>query len=255
MEYRHIIYEKKDKIATITFNRPEVLNAMNDRMMLEIGTALKNVEKDKKIRLLIITGNDKAFCAGSDLKSINKKIKTLVDQKEYFDYANRNVRDAIEHLSKPVLAVVRGYAVAGGLTIILACDFVIASEDAIIGDRHIKFGLVGPGGEIPRLARVVGVRKAKEIFLTGKTLSGKEAEQIGLVNRAVPRDMIDSAVAELATELVNNSPTAMRIYKDLLFRTIQTDYATAEQLEVSSSLLNMASEDYQKGMKAFQARK
>jgi enoyl-CoA hydratase len=254
MQYLHILFEKKDKIARITLNRPEVLNAMNDRMMTEIGHALQSAEKDKKIHLVVLAGGPRAFCVGSDLKSINKKIKTLSDQRDYFNHANRTVRDAIERLSKPVLAVIRGYAVGGGLTIMLACDFAIATEDAVIGDQHIKFGLVGPGGEIPRLARIVGVRKAKEIFLLGKTMSGKEAERLGLVNRAVPLEQLESTVAEFAAQLVDKSPTAMRIYKDLIFRTIQTDYATAEELEVSASLLNMASEDYQKGMKAFQSR-
>jgi len=255
MQYRQIIYEKKDTIAKISLNRPEVLNAIDERMLIEIGHSLGDTERDTNIRVVIITGKGKAFCAGMDLDFVKKKAKTLSDQEKLFRLANRTVRDAIEELSKPVIAAVNGYALAGGFEIMLACDFAIASEDAKIGDQHINFGLIGPGGGTQRLPRIVGIRKAKEIILTGQLLSGKESEGLGLVNRAVPPGDLESAVAEFASTLADKSPTALRIGKILINRSTQTDYSTAEELELSLARVNAASEDYQKGIKAFEDQK
>lgn len=254
MQYRHIIYEKQDKIAKITLNRPEVLNAMDSRMVLEISHALQNADKDKKIRVVIIRGSDRAFCVGSDLDSIKKKIKTLYDQQAYFESGNRMVK-IIEQLTKPVIAVVSGYALAGGFDLMTTCDFAIATENAVMGDQHINFGLVGPGGGAAKVSRIVGIKRAKEIILMGKRVSGKEAETMGLVNRAVPPEELDSTVAEFVANLIDKSPTAIRISKALINRAVQTDFATAEELEVALSLLNVASEDYQKSIKAFGQKK
>lgn len=255
MRYNHIIYEKRKGIAKITLNRPESLNAVNGRMALEIGHALKDAERDRKIRVVVVTGYGKAFCAGVDLNFVQEKAKSLLEQQELFLLLNRTITDAIERLTKPVIAAVNGQAMGGGYELMLACDFAIASEKAVIADQHINFGLIGPGGSTQRTSRIVGIRKAKEIILTGEQFSGAEAESIGLVNRAVPPESLESAVTELAGKLVDKSPTAMRIGKALINRAMQTDLGTAQELEVASALVNAASDDYKEGMRAFQEKR
>jgi enoyl-CoA hydratase/carnithine racemase len=133
----------------------------------------------------------------------------------------------------------------------LACDLVIAADDAVIADQHLNYGVVGPGGSTQRTTWLLGPRKAKEIILTGKRLSGKEAEQIGLVNLSVPRDHLESAVNELAVQLAEKSPVALRIAKALINRALQVDLSMSEELEILSAIVNATSEDYAEGMQAF----
>jgi enoyl-CoA hydratase/carnithine racemase len=154
-----------------------------------------------------------------------------------------------------VIASINGFAFAGGFEIMLACDLVIAAEDALICDQHINFGLVGPGGTTQRLPRIVGIRKAKEIILTGEKLSAHEAQRIGLVNRVVPLKELEKATEEMAAQLVEKSPVALRIAKNLLNRALEADRVTASELEVMSAIVNATSEDYQEGVRAFNEKR
>lgn len=255
MNYRNIILEKKNGIAKITLNRPEVLNAMNREMILEIGHALEDAEKDNAVRVVVITGSGRAFCVGVDLKFVREELGSLWAQQEFFRMGNRILMNAIENLGKPVIAAVNGFALAGGFELMLVCDLVIASEDALMGDQHINFGLVGPGGSTQRTPRIVGIRKAKEIILTGERLSANEAERIGLVNRVVPADELESATEDMAAKLADKSPVALKIAKTLINRALQTDLTTASELEVMSAIVNATSEDYQEGIRAFNEKR
>ena len=255
MNYENIIFEKKNGIVKITLNRPEALNAMNREMILEIGHALEDAEKDDAVRVVVITGSGRAFCAGADLKFVKEELGSLWAQQEFFRFANRTVMNAIENLGKPVIAAVNGFALAGGFELMLVCDLVIASEDALMGDQHINFGLVGPGGSTQRTPQIVGIRKAKEIILTGEKLSAKDAERIGLVNHVVSADELESATDDMAAKLAEKSPVALRIAKTLINRALQTDLATASELEVMSAIVNATSEDYQEGIRAFNEKR
>jgi len=159
--------------------------------------------------------------------------------------------EKMEGSSKPVIAAIHGYCLAGGFELMMAADLVIAAEDAKIGDQHINFGLFGGGGCAYRLALLVGMRKAKEIILTGKRLSGKEAEQIGLINIAVPPDKLESAVNEMAVELSDKSPVAVRLSKWFINRASMLDADTRLELAIMYSLIDSTSEDKEEGMKAF----
>jgi len=255
MNYKTIIFEKKSHIAKITLNRPDALNAMNRDMIVEIGHALEESEKDDEIRVVVITGNGKAFCVGADLKFVREELRGLSEQEEFFRFGNKTLMNAIENLKKPVIAGIHGFAFAGGFELMLACDLVIASEDAVMGDQHINFGLVGPGGTTQRLPRIVGIRKAKEIILTGERLSAQEAERIGLVNRVVHPNQLEPATEEIAAKLAEKSPVALRIAKTLINRALEADRATASELEVMSAIVNATSEDYQEGIRAFNERR
>jgi enoyl-CoA hydratase/carnithine racemase len=255
MDYKHILFKKENSIARIIFNRPEAANALHMDMVQEIGTALEDAEKDTAVRVVIITGNGKAFCAGADLKHIKNEITTLWQQEEWYRRANRIMMNRLAQLRKPVIAAVNGAALGGGYEIMLACDLVIAAEDAVIADQHINFGLVGPGGSTQRTTWLLGARKAKEIIFTGKRLSGREAERIGLVNLAVPRDQLESAVNELAAQLVDKSPVALRIAKALINRALQVDLSMSEELEILSGIVNATSEDYSEGIRSFNEKR
>jgi enoyl-CoA hydratase len=251
VSYETIIYEKKNGVARITLNRPEALNAITRTMFLEIGQALDDAEQDNSVRVVVLAGSGKSFCAGVDLKFASDGLKTLQDQQDFFRLGNKMSLEKMEGLSKPVIAAVNGYCLAGGFEMMLATDFVVAAEDAKIGDQHINFGLLGGGGCAYRLSLLVGMRKAKEIVLMGKRLSGKEAEQIGLVNLAVPSDKLESAVEEMAAELLEKSPVAIRLSKWFINRVTMLDADMRLELAIMYSLIDSTSEDKDEGMRAF----
>jgi enoyl-CoA hydratase len=251
MSYETILFEKKGAMAKITLNRPQALNAMNDVMFREIGQALEDSEEDNNIRVVVITGNGRAFCSGVDLKFAREKLTSQKAKEDFYRLGNRVKMRRIEEMSKPVIAAVNGFALAGGFEIVLACDLAIAAEDATIGDQHMNYGLFGAGGSPYRLPLLVGIRKAKELIFTGKWISGKEAERIGLVNRAVPADQLESAVDEMVAQLADKSPVAMRISKAYINRTAFIDADSRLELLIMSALVLGASEDSQEGMRAF----
>lgn len=253
--YETILYEKKGGIGGIVLNRPEALNALTETMFIEIGQALDEAEQDSEIRVIVISGKGKAFCAGADLKSAGEGQSTLHAQRKFCQLGNRNVLEKIENLDKPVIAAIHGYCLAGGFEILLACDLVIASEDAIIGDQHINIGAIGAGGSPYRLAMLLGLRKAKEIVLTGKRLTGKEAAAMGLVNLAVSKNDLENAVSEMATEMAQKSPVAMKVSKAIMNRTVYMDAASRLELVMLFALFNNGSGDFQEGVRAFNEKR
>ncbi|MCX5814827.1 MAG: enoyl-CoA hydratase/isomerase family protein [Proteobacteria bacterium] len=255
MEYKCILFEKSNSVAKIIFNRPEASNSLNREMVVEIGHALDEAERDNAVRVLVVTGKGKAFCAGADLKYAKDELSSLWAQQEFFRFANKTVIERIENLSKPVIACVNGFAFAGGYELMLACDLAVAAESAMIADQHINYGLVGPGGSTQRTTWLVGPRMAKDIILTGKRISGKEAQRIGLVNYAVAPDELESFVAKLASQLAEKSPAALRIAKSLINRALQINMSLAAELEVMSAIVNATSEDYSEGITAFNEKR
>jgi enoyl-CoA hydratase/carnithine racemase len=251
MGYESILYTKKNRMAVITLNRPDCMNAMNRTMFTEIGRALDDADQDNNISVVILKGSGKCFSTGVDLKFATTELKTLQDQQDFFRVGNQNVLEKIEKLGKPVIAVVHGYCLAGGFEVMLAADIVIAAEDARIGDQHINVGLLGGGGCPYRLSLLVGLRKAKEIILTGKILSGKEAERIGMINLAVPAAELESAAEKMAGELSLKSPVALRLSKWYINRVSMLDADTRLELAMMYSLIDSTSEDKEEGMRAF----
>jgi len=249
-KYETIIYEETNAVAKITFNRPEAMNALTRDMLLEIKEALEEVEKKDTIRVAVITGSGRAFCAGADLKFAKKELKGLKAQQDFFRLLGNVMHNGIENMGKPVIAAVNGFALAGGFEILLAADLVIASEDARIGDQTINFGLM-PGTSAYRLPLAVGLKKAKELLLTGIWLSGKEAEKIGLVNLAVPAHELENAVNEMAAGLAEKSPVAMKLSKNLINRAALMDAEARIELAITHMLVNNTSSDRDEGIKAF----
>jgi enoyl-CoA hydratase/carnithine racemase len=249
--FETILYEKSPGVAKIILNRPQAMNAITRKMFLEIGQALDDAEQDSGVAVVVLMGAGKSFCAGVDLKFAAEELKTLQDQQDLFRLGNKMALEKMEGLSKPVIAAVQGYCLAGGFELMMATDLVIAAEDAKIGDQHINFGLFGGGGCVYRLSLLVGMRKAKEIVLTGKRLSGKEAERLGLVNLAVPADKMEEAVDEMVAQLADKSPVAVRLSKWFINKVSMLDADTRLELAMMYSLIDATSEDKEEGMRAF----
>jgi enoyl-CoA hydratase/carnithine racemase len=255
MTFSRIIYEKKDAIAKITMNKPEALNTLDRIMFQEFGEALDDAETDNEVRVVVITGKGRAFCVGMDLNFAEQELNSLTAQWDMFRLGKRDFTGKMENLTKPVIAAVNGLALGGGFEILLAADFVIAVEDAMLGEHHINVGAFGAGGSAYRLPLLIGLRKAKELVLEGKWISGKEAEEIGLVNRSVSAEALDGTVSELAAELANKSPLAMKISKVFMNRAALVDVDARLEMAMLSALALTESEDYQEGLKAFKEKR
>jgi enoyl-CoA hydratase/carnithine racemase len=252
MPFTQIILEKKPPIAKITLNRPEAMNALSPTLLNELKQALDDVEQDQQIKVVVLTGSGRAFCAGADLKFMAQ-----AQQKELFDYIQmlNEVFFKVECLDKPVIAAVNGYALAGGLELTLCCDLVVASEQAIFGDEHINRGLMPGGGSTIRLARIIGLRRAKELLYTGDRWDAKRAHDTGLVNLVVPPEKLEEAAMELANKLASKSGFALRLIKQAVNRSLDSDRETLQTLERAAFNLVLSSPEAQEGLRAFLSRK
>jgi enoyl-CoA hydratase/carnithine racemase len=254
MEYTHILVEKADGIGKITINRPDALNALHPDTHRQMQQALRELDSDTDIRVVIITGTGRAFCTGADLKhiaSVADRPPEIVAYGQLFHDTNY----LIEHMGKVVIAMVNGLCLAGGLEVMEACDLAYASEDARIGDQHANFGLIPTGGGSQRLPRLLPLRKAKELLFTGDWLSAKEAEQWGLVNRAVPADKLEETVMEVANKLKARSPMASKFIKYSVNYGMQVDLYNGVELEKSASMAHFQTEDSREGISAFMEKR
>jgi enoyl-CoA hydratase len=207
----NVIYSVSDGIAEIRLNRPGALNSLNPPLLDELEDALSSVRSDQA-KALIISGAGRAFCTGADLKSV---IALFDEWPRYVDYLYRisDVFRQIENLPLPTIARVHGYALAGGLELILCCDMAIAAEDAMIGDQHANVGLIAGGGGIPRLVRRIGRQNAVHLLYTGAQVTGTQAERLGIVLKAVPSRELDDTISGLALDLSSKSRTSLSYMK------------------------------------------
>ena len=255
MSYETILYEKKNGVARLTLNRPEALNAITRTMFQEMGHALDDAGKDSAVRVVVLAGSGESFCAGVDLNFSQAELVTLQDRQDFFRLGNEMAVEKMENLGKPVMAAVQGYCLAGGFELMMGADLVVAAEDAQIGDQHVNVALFGGGGCSYRLALLVGPRKAKEIVLFGKRLTGKEAAQIGLVNFAVPAAKLDETVGAMAAELAEKSPVAMKFAKWYINRSAMPDADMRLELAIMYGLVESASDDAREGPRAFSEKR
>jgi enoyl-CoA hydratase/carnithine racemase len=252
MEFHNIVLEKKEGVATITLNRPKVRNALDTQTLLEIGAAVEDIDNDPDVRVVLITGAGTAFCSGADLSGI----ASLVDKpRDYFLRLWNRVFSAIDNLGKPVIAVINGTALAGGLELVMACDLAVASEDARLSDQHATYGLVPGGGGSQRLPRLIGIRKAKELLYTGDWLSATEAERFGLINKVVPANKLKEATNELVAKLLSKSPMALKTVKRLVNYGMESPLAAALEMELVGAIAHSSTEDLAEGIKAFMEKR
>jgi len=249
MEFKNTLYQKKDGIATITINRPQALNAMNVETIHELLSRLEDAEKDKEVKVVVITGaGEKAFCAGLDLKTM--KDISVIESVET-SRLGQKLTLAVEELGKPVIAAINGYGLGGGLELAMACDIRIASEKARVGQPEVNVGLLPGWGGTQRLPRLVGKGIAKEMIFTGKMIDAKTAERIGLINIVVPPEKFKSAVNELAKEIMSKSPIAIKLVKELIDSSIETDPRIGLIHEAEAFGVLASTEDFREGVSAF----
>ena len=220
-----VLVDKQDGIATVTLNRPEKLNALNRELRLAFCHAMQALRADPEVRVVIITGAGRAFCVGLDLRELGTKASGIRDE------GNATFITVIDDMEVPVIGAINGFAITGGFEIALACDIMIAAEEAQFADTHARVGVMPGGGMSARLPRAVGIRKAKELSLTGNYLSAREAERMGLVNRVVPRDQLMSVAREMASQITGANQTIVRSMKQLYVRTTGTTLDEALRIE------------------------
>jgi len=252
MDFECIIYEKDEGIATIKLNRPQVLNAMNKQLWLDLQVALEDVENDPEIKVLIITGEGRAFSTGADLK--DSRDRSMEDYRDYLVELQETSRKIIR-FEKPILAAINGYALGSGYELALACDIRIAAEEAKIGSPEAKVTSSVTGGALRLVQDLIGPGKAKELLFTSEYIDGKEAERIGLVNKAVPLDQLMEKTREMARKIAENSSFSVKmIKKGLNMARGEVSLDALMDYEVEACLACVSTKERQDSLKEFQER-
>ena len=246
MPYEMILIETRGRVGLITLNRPQVMNALNNQLMREAMDALDAFDKNDTIGAMVITGNEKAFAAGADIKELmNKSIQQMMDTDHIAVFGR------IRTIRKPVIAAVSGWVLGGGCEIAMSCDMIVASESAMFGQPEITIGVIPGAGGTQRLTYAVGKALAMEMILNNRMLSSQEALQHGLVNRVVPVDAYLDEALKLAEEIASRAPLAVRAAKKMINQSYERTLAEGLRVEKQEFYNLFASEDQKEGMKAF----
>lgn len=246
MTYENILVERRDSVGLIRFNRPQALNALNAALIRELGEALSDFDRDDKIGAIVITGNEKAFAAGADIKEMVSKT--------YMEAYLGDFLSSWERLAsqrKPVIAAVAGFALGGGCELALMCDFIIAAETAKFGQPEIQLGVMPGAGGTQRLPRYIGKAKAMDLILTARLMDAAEAERSGLVARVVPADKLINEALAAATKIAAFSQPIAMMAKDAVNRAFETTLAEGVRFERRLFHAMFATEDQKEGMSAF----
>ena len=253
MAYETILYEVKDHIAYVTLNRPDSLNAANQKMHQERTDAWNSAKDDPEVRVMVLTGAGRAFSAGADVREMaaGGGQQTLVERRRYRDADG----ETLAKLDKPVIAAVNGYCLGNGCETALRCDIRIAAEDAQFGLDEIRMGIIPAGGAHWRLTQVVGVGKALEILMTASRVNGTEAYRIGLANQVVPREQLMEAATTMAQAIASRAPVAVRLAKEAVKRGLGMPEDLAMRIEGDLGNLISTTEDSKEGPRAFGERR
>jgi enoyl-CoA hydratase/carnithine racemase len=247
VNYETLIVTTEGPVTLIRLNRPEALNALNDRLVTELTAALDAAEADDAIRAMIITGSERAFAAGADIKEMASKSYADVFRE---DFITRNWERAAS-CRKPVIAAVAGYALGGGCELAMMCDFIIAADNARFGQPEINLGVSPGAGGTQRLTRFVGKSKAMDMILTARMMNADEAERCGLVSRVVPLAELIPTAMEAANKIASLSPTAVMLTKEMVNAAYETPLGQGVRLERRLFHSLFAFEDQKEGMAAF----
>ncbi|MBD1206429.1 MAG: enoyl-CoA hydratase [Rhodobacteraceae bacterium] len=251
MAYDTLIVEIEDYTALIRLNRPEALNALNARLMQELAQAITAADRNDKVRCIVVTGSEKAFAAGADVKEMAEKSFTDV----YFDDLFAAEAEAIARTRKPLIAAVSGYCLGGGCELAMMCDFIIASDTAKFGQPEINLGIVAGMGGTQRLTRAVGKAKAMDMNLTGRFMDAAEAERAGLVSRIVPAKDLMAEAMKAAAKIAEKSALTAMMVKESVNRAQETTLAEGLRFERRMFHAVFASEDQKEGMAAFMEKR
>ena len=253
MNFECILYDKEQGVATIKLNRPGVLNAMNKQLWLDFKAALEDAGNDPQVKALIITGEGRAFSTGADLKE--SKTRSIEAYRDYLVELQETSRKIIR-FEKPTIAAINGYALGSGYELALACDIRIAAEEAQIGSPEAKVTSSITGGAFRLIQNLIGPGKAKELLFTGQYIDGKEAMRIGLVNKSVPLQQLESAAREMAEKIVANSAISLKmIKKGLQIAQSGISLDALMDFEIEACLTCVSTKERQESLKEFAERK
>ena len=253
MDYHTIVYSKSEGIATILLNRPNVLNAMNRQLWVELQHALEDAGKDERIKVVLISGKGRAFSTGADLKE--SKTRSAEDYRVYLETLQEVSRQILRY-EKPTIAAINGYALGSGYELALACDIRLASQDALIGSPEAKVASSVTGGAFRLVQDLIGPGKAKELLFSAENIDGREAERIGLVNKAVPGDQLMSEAGKMAEKIAANSMFSLKmIKKGLHLAAGEASLEAIMDFEIEACLACVARKDRQAALKDFENRK
>jgi enoyl-CoA hydratase len=253
MEYKAITFELDDRIATVTLNRPERLNAINEQMRDDFARLFTELQTNDQIGVVILTGAGRAFSAGGDIEYFEREWNTAKFRAE--NHRLTQFFDELELIEKPVLAAINGPCTGAGLQVTLSCDIRIASDQARFGFRENNIGLIPGAGGCSRFVKLVGYGKAKELIFTGEMISAEEAERIGLVNRVVPHDELMSHARGLAEHLLTRAPEALGLAKRILWHSVTSDFQTGRMLESLAQSVLVKTKDHREGITAFREKR
>jgi enoyl-CoA hydratase len=250
MSYQTILTETKGRVGVITFNRPQALNALNSMLIAELNAALDGYEADAGIGCIVLTGSDRAFAAGADIKEMESKGLIDVMMNDFIAPWER-----ISRCRKPVIAAVRGFALGGGCEVAMMCDFIIAGESAKFGQPEIKLGIIPGSGGTQRLTRFVGKSKAMDLCLTGRMMDAQEAERCGLVSRIVPDEEVLNEAMKAAGQIAGYSLPSVMTAKEAVNRAFETTLEEGVRFERRVFQSLFATDDQKEGMAAFVAKR
>ncbi|MDE0342832.1 MAG: enoyl-CoA hydratase-related protein [Deltaproteobacteria bacterium] len=246
MTFDNIILDRDGPVAVATLNRPKQLNALSYGLCKDLCTAFEELDRDDSVRVFVITGGERVFAAGAD-------INEMVDATPFAGTAHDRLvlRDRLNHLAKPVIAAVSGFALGGGCELAMSCDIIIASESAVFGQPEVNLGVIPGSGGTQRLTHLVGKHKAMELVLTGRFMNAAEAERSGLVNKVVPAEVLLDEAMAMAHAIARKPPIAVRFAKEAILKAANAPLDEGLAFERKSFYTLFASEDRREGMKAF----
>lgn len=254
MALEALLYDVSEGVATITFNRPDVLNATNDQFYRELAGLIRDVAEDRNVVSVIVTGAGRGFCAGADVKAMNPDMK-LLDRRKRHRWILADVLRPLVTLEKPVIAAVNGPAVGAGFNMALAADILIASEAAVFSQIFTRLGLVPDLGGLYLLTRVVGLNKAKELCFTARKIDATEAFALGIANRVVPADRLMEEARTLALQIAGGPPTALAMIKSLLNRSSTSSLEQMLDYESYAQTLAYTTPEHREGVAAFREKR
>ncbi|TAL04191.1 MAG: enoyl-CoA hydratase [Rhodospirillaceae bacterium] len=254
MAFQTLLYEVNDRIATVTLNRPEAMNATTDEMYRELSALWRDIAADKNVACVILTGAGRGFCAGADLKARKDDMSPL-QRRARHRWILKDVLEPLVRLEKPVIAAVNGAAVGAGFNIALACDFIIASDQASFVQAFARVGLVPDLGGLYLLGRVIGINKAKELCFTARKVSAQEASTMGIVNHVVPHDRLLAETWVIAAAIAKGSPTALAMTKTLLDRGTNATLDQMLEFESYATTVAFLTPEYEEGVRAFREKR
>lgn len=252
MELKTISLSLDEGVCTLTLNSPETMNALSSELISELATAIDMLSADKQVRVLVITGSQKVFAAGGDIKAM---ASCNPEQARAYIEPIHQVFNKIANLSRPTIAAVSGFAFGGGVELSLTCDFRIAAENAKFGFPEVNLGIFPAAGGSQRLPRLIGIQRTKRLMFTGETINAASALSLGLVDQVVPSEQLMEEVKQLALQLSKKPPLALMKLKESIQQGVNTDINTALIMEMDKCSSLFATQDQKEGMYAFMERR